>query len=506
MPVPKTELVAARRATNTSPSLAQIVAGNYAKGKIRVHSLDISIENPKGSTRSGQSPDGKRWSQKMRHDYGYFLRTVGRDKDHVDVFLGPDLDSELVFVVNQMQGGGKRFDEHKVMLGFKNKEDAKAGYLANYEKGWTGLGDIIPQTLPQFRDWLYSPRTKRRLVVKQAELDWNEVPDEAIRLYLTAKEKTAEFRELINAAPANNLAVLWYSPDKDHAIVGHDRLPSSGEAVVFDKLAELATLDHRTELGWPGPGYVRVWRMPVLGKTAEAPKAIPPKLFLRASQALQLAPKDDGTVTPALSGLTPSPAASMVAGGLLGAGLGYGGGWLMERMMPNTWREGRTRRVLAMLGAMAGASPGAFAGLGNQMIGLPFNDSRRFTQIKAPESTKQADFRLAAASPSIIPAQHVTNILLHDAGLATQLPPEQRVMTAAIVQGATALPGRSRYITPMDMGRITAGMGSGYLSGLVVGKVLGALTGMPQDSQLRLRRAGTWAGAIANVAPLLSGF
>ena len=55
----------------------------------------------------------------------------------------------------------------------------------------------------------------------------------------------------------------------------------------------------------------------------------------------------------------------------------------------------------------------------------------------------------------------------------------------------------------MDMGKITAGMGSGYLSGMIVGKVLGALTGMPETTQNRLKSTGMWAGMLANVAPIM---
>jgi hypothetical protein len=40
----------------------------------------------------------------------------------------------------------------------------------------------------------------------------------------------------------------------------------------------------------------------------------------------------------------------------------------------------------------------------------------------------------------------------------------------------------------MDVARISAGMGSGYLSGAIVGKVLGTLTGMPGSTQDRLKQ------------------
>src|SRR5262245_3259225 len=92
------ELIAARREVNTDPTDAQKEAGNYKKGHVTWQGFEIAIENPKGSIRSGTDRSGKQWSVKMHSDYGYFKGTQGKDKDHVDVFIGPQLDSEIVFV------------------------------------------------------------------------------------------------------------------------------------------------------------------------------------------------------------------------------------------------------------------------------------------------------------------------------------------------------------------------------------------------------------------------
>jgi hypothetical protein len=49
-----------------------------------------------------------------------------------------------------------------------------------------------------------------------------------------------------------------------------------------------------------------------------------------------------------------------VAGqGLIGAGLGYGAGWLGSRLMPKSWNNDGFPKTLAILGGLAGASPGA---------------------------------------------------------------------------------------------------------------------------------------------------
>ena len=160
------ELSAAEQAVDTDPSDARKAYGNYAKGHVRLFGLDISIENPKGSTRSGTDKAGNAWSITMACPYGYILGTVGRDKDHLDVFLGPDLDSELIHIVNQIDPATGRFDEHKLIFGATSLEQARQLYLANYQDGWKGCGSVRQMSLQDFRKWLQQDTTKP---VKTAE-------------------------------------------------------------------------------------------------------------------------------------------------------------------------------------------------------------------------------------------------------------------------------------------------------------------------------------------------
>ena len=155
------QMIATERRKVEEPTEAQAEAGNYRKGHITLHGLDISIENAKGSTRSGTSPDGKEWSIVLKCEYGYIKRTEGADGDHVDCFIGPNPEDTAVFVVNQVDPGTRKFDEHKVLLGFSTKEKARKGYLANYEDGWQGLGSLKQMTMDEFKEWLDGDTTKR---------------------------------------------------------------------------------------------------------------------------------------------------------------------------------------------------------------------------------------------------------------------------------------------------------------------------------------------------------
>jgi hypothetical protein len=146
------------------PTAKQQEAGNYKKGHIKLNGFDITIENPKGSTRRGEDRDGNEWSVEMANDYGYIRKTRGADDpgsdvktdiEHVDVFIGPNPSSESVFVVNQVIDG--EFDEHKVMFGYDSQREAEQAYLNNYEDGWQGLDSTTEMDMATFREWVYDP-------------------------------------------------------------------------------------------------------------------------------------------------------------------------------------------------------------------------------------------------------------------------------------------------------------------------------------------------------------
>lgn len=146
---------------NTNPSEAQKEAGNYKKGHIKINGFDVTIEQPAGSVRSGKDANGKEWSVTMNNTYGYIRGTKGVDGDHIDVFLGPDMNSDMVYVVDQVNTDGS-FDEHKVMIGFSSLEDARSAYLSNYEDGWQGLGNITGVALDEFKKWIDSSTRKTK--------------------------------------------------------------------------------------------------------------------------------------------------------------------------------------------------------------------------------------------------------------------------------------------------------------------------------------------------------
>lgn len=122
------------------------------KKRLTLFGFEISIENPKGSSRHWKDPhSGESGSTLMRWDYGYIRRTKGTDGDHVDVYVGPNSESERVFIVNQMKKPSfKEFDEQKVMLGWDDAASAKAAYIKQYDNP-KFFGSMTEMPLSEFQ-------------------------------------------------------------------------------------------------------------------------------------------------------------------------------------------------------------------------------------------------------------------------------------------------------------------------------------------------------------------
>jgi len=145
----------AAEAINTEPTEAQKEAGNYRMGHVGIKGMDISLETPRGATRSGVDAEGKPWSTAMQDHYGYFKGSKGKDGDHIDTFIGQHPESNWAFVVDQIDPKTGKFDESKVMMGYENIAEARAAYDRNYAADWTGFKDITAVPVSQLKTWLY---------------------------------------------------------------------------------------------------------------------------------------------------------------------------------------------------------------------------------------------------------------------------------------------------------------------------------------------------------------
>ncbi len=97
----------------------------------------------------------------------------------------------------------------------------------------------------------------------------------------------------------------------------------------------------------------------------------------------------------------PSPVAAMLTSGLLGAGLGWGGGKLLGRLLPDKFGKNLGRTGL-ILGGLAGAAPGAAWSGTNKMIGYGFNDPTLLNTAAGAEPDNYP--RFSDGSNSAVPA------------------------------------------------------------------------------------------------------
>ncbi len=185
--------------TETEPTEAQKKAGNYKKGHLQFGGYDYTVETPKGATRSGVDEQGNPWSVTMHDTYGYIKGKIGVDGDHIDMFVNDDADLDTfdgnVFVVDQVNPETGEFDEHKVMYGYPSQEAATEAYLANYSKGWKGIGKVTSVPKATFDKWLESSDRKTKpfadyAMIQKAKAqkvsynpdthEWTGIPEEVI--------------------------------------------------------------------------------------------------------------------------------------------------------------------------------------------------------------------------------------------------------------------------------------------------------------------------------------
>lgn len=277
-----------------------------------------------------------------------------------------------------------------------------------------------------------------------------------------------------------------------------------------------------------GPDNVRTTSLSIEEATDGSWIKVASSPFLRrAGEYLNFFPSKETSVPWNVSewGIKPTPLSGMLTSGLVGAGLGYGLGWLGEKVLPDDWEKKRLRNSLATLGGIAGSAPGAGLMLANMMAGEGFNspvflngsDAAGNYQDKLSEDryTQSVDaFVKKAFSPygggaGGIPPVNVNKLgqTLWEVGAS----PQTAAATMSSVYAAQQLPGGvgPGFVTPTQTGLLGTMLGAagggmkGYAVGYGVGKALSALIGMPEKTQNTLKRTGATLGVINSLVPRL---
>jgi hypothetical protein len=221
----------------------------------------------------------------------------------------------------------------------------------------------------------------------------------------------------------------------------------------------------------------------------------------------------------------PSPLAATLTGGLVGAGLGYGTGWLTERLMPNNWRRGRLSKALAALGGTVGATPGlaymyaagreGHGPLDNSILDADSVHLKMDSQEKAGIDyfVKLAFSPFGTVQES--PPRDLISVDVNQLGQTlwqAGANPQTTATTLSTMYAASQLPdpnARPGFVTPNQTGMLGTMMGAaggglaGYATGFLVGKTLGVLTGLPQSAQNTMANTGLALGIVNSLVPKL---
>lgn len=343
------------------------------------------------------------------------------------------------------------------------------------------------------------------------ELIWRSVPQQAVDLAEKCAGTAQKARKAIRNLPRDGFIELRYSKESDWItlIVGEWTKAAVCRSWVaaLEPLATRVRVKYSHQCGHHGGDWIKLAMRDLAARACLEKQAASPTLSALHTglgyKGFPLARHDDlfGTVS---TGMRPQPLVSGLAGGILGAGIGYGAGWLGEKMLPEKWKRGKLRRSLAVMGGLMGAAPAAAWAASNVNNRKHWNAGEFNVPNINYDNTIPHEFGKISAmtsgyEPSIDSAKFQAMVFSEGS-----LSPQIQAAATGLVAGASAI-GGTRFVTPLDMARMTAGMGTGYVSGALVGRALGAIMGMPEETQQKIRRTGMFAGIVANMIPLAFG-
>ncbi len=195
----------------------------------------------------------------------------------------------------------------------------------------------------------------------------------------------------------------------------------------------------------------------------------------------------------------PRPVASALSGGLLGAGLGYAGGGLLEWLMPGVFSRGAAKTRGALLGGVLGSAPGNIGMVTNHLRGQSIFD-KAAAVVESCGMILNEDYSELVKSAALI-FKPIDVDRMNEAIWSDPMTPRPlQALSSGLVSGAGVV-RNSSVVSPLDITRMAVGMGTGYASATLVGKTLGMLAGLSPDAQKALQQAGMWSGMIQSVLP-----
>ena len=212
----------------------------------------------------------------------------------------------------------------------------------------------------------------------------------------------------------------------------------------------------------------------------------------------------------------PNPLLITLLGSALGAGVGGLGGWAASRFMPEYLDKKTSPRRLAVIGALLGAVPGAWIGgheIANQGIkGLIKKWPPENLQVKKSEQEPKAEEIPWILDKITVPkTEQIKKAVLSGAGdvlpsidepqwrSAMFADPYLSMKEKAVSAGlpfSAGLARQKRFVSPMDVARISLGAGLGAVTGKAVGHVASGFLGLTPKARQGIQQVGLLAGLV----------
>ncbi len=317
-------------------------------------------------------------------------------------------------------------------------------------------------------------------------MDWDQLPEAVVKLAEFCRKPVLRARlygEIV--APE---AWIWYLPEEDAYLVKNASKPLG-----------LPDEFHSDEVFDGRPDHLRI--LAKRGSDTENTRRIP---FIYKLLGL----KPGGP-------LPPVPITSLLVGSALGAAGGYGGGFLLGKLLrwfnPD-WDEERLRRSATKIGVLLGLAPGLLyylfnVGEGKGLVRGLFE--RGSLATVHPNFAKRGDWMVKVPVPTPTTVKPVIDVTDTSRQIMSDpaADPETKAKMLGILQAASVarnpMSDASPVVSPYDIMRVALGMGSGYASATVLGRLLETYAGAPPTVRKRLEEAGIWAGLMKNVGQMV---
>jgi len=200
-----------------------------------------------------------------------------------------------------------------------------------------------------------------------------------------------------------------------------------------------------------------------------------------------------------ISGINPITA-SLATGAMLAA-VGYPTGWLLSRLMPNVFDRKAAKRLMTAGGLLGLLLPAPYWYEQIKQHGI------KGIATKFPKGfEKTAEYNpfigYLANNMDIAAADNVDTVRwMRMVGTDPYLTPPAKGLLGSMPIAASMANKGSRWVSPIDIGRIAVGAGWGGTLGLGLGRVAQIFTGLNDDSVKKLQNAGLLLGALKAMAP-----